>query len=57
MTFEEAVRKAMRAYYTEVTLPEKGPKKKMKYTKKYFNSVGKEYGIEEVDLKKGRKGY
>jgi len=52
MNFREAVIKSMKAYYKGQT-PEKlsslSPKK-AKYTKKYFDKVSKDLGIETVDF-------
>lgn len=61
MDFREAVIRSMRAYYKGMS-PEKlssVSSKKMKYTKKYFDKVGKDFGVDPIDLdeykkKKGR---
>lgn len=61
MTFRDAIIKSMRAYYKGVS-PEKlasTSPEKMKYTKKYFDKVGKDFGVDPVDLDeyKKKKGY
>lgn len=48
MTFEEAVRNSMKAYWNGMT-PDKLNKasdKRLKYTKKYFDKMMKDYEIE-----------
>lgn len=53
MTFEEALRKIVKAYFNDL-----GPdalikaSKKSKYTKKYFDKVATDSGIEVYNLKK-----
>lgn len=60
MDLRTAFIKSMKAYYNGLTpqeLKSVSPKG-IKYTKKYFDKVGKENGIDPVDLKKGKKsGY
>jgi len=48
MTREEFVRKAIKAYFEGLTPDElkSVSSKRMKYTKKYFDSMGEEFGIE-----------
>jgi len=57
MNFREAVIKSMRAYY-KGQAPDKlsslSPKK-MKYTKKYLDGVGKDFGVDPVDIKEYKK--
>lgn len=57
MTFEDAVRKSIQAYFEGGGLDayNKTTQKKSKYTKKYFDKVGEEYGIEPFDPKNTKK--
>lgn len=61
MTFEDAIVKAIKSYIKGVEPAElsKASSKRMKYTKKYFDAVGEEHGIEPLTLKKkdGKNGY
>lgn len=57
MTFHEAIVKAMKAYYSGMSPKELNASsgKKAKYSKSYFDKVGREYGVEPYELKKGGK--
>lgn len=57
MTFEEAFRKSVKAYFDGLapSALHKTAEKKPRYTKKYFDKVGKEYDIEPVGKEKGYK--
>lgn len=57
MTFEDAIVKSIRSYIKGVEPSElmKATPKRTKYTKKYFDAVGQEHGIEPLELKKGSK--
>lgn len=57
MDFRKAVIASMKAYYqgrTPEELRSSSPKK-MKYSKKYFDRVGADHGIEEIDPKKKKE--
>jgi hypothetical protein len=56
MDIRTAIIKSMKAYYNGLTPQElkAASPKGMKYTKKYFDKVGKDYDIEPVELKKGK---
>lgn len=57
MTFEEALRKMVKAYFNDLgpdALIKSG--KKTKYTKKYFDKVAADSGIEIYDPKKKKEG-
>jgi hypothetical protein len=59
MDLTEAIAKSMRAYYKGVvpTASKSASPKGLKYTKKYFDKVGSDNGIEPFDLEKaGKKG-
>ena len=55
MTFEEAVRKSIKAYFKGVT-PDTMSKargdKKLKYTKKYFDKVSEDFDIDTIEMDK-----
>lgn len=57
MTFEDAIVKSIKSYFKGVEPSElmKASPKRMKYTKKYFDAVGEEHGVDPVDLKKSDK--
>lgn len=61
MKIGDAIVKSMKAYYEGLTPQElkAASPKGLKYTKKYFDKVGKEHDIEPVDLKKkgSKSGY
>jgi hypothetical protein len=49
ITFEQALRKSIKAYFEGLpTLELSKSGKKSQYTKKYFDKVGKEFGIEPI---------
>lgn len=54
MTREEFIRKAIKAYFEGLTPTElkTATSKRPKYTKKYFDAVGEEHGIEPAYQKK-----
>jgi hypothetical protein len=61
MNLTQAIVKSMKAYYEGLTPQElkAASPKGIKYTKKYFDKVGKENDIEPIDLKKkgSKSGY
>lgn len=60
MDLRKAIIKSMKAYYEGLSPTElkAASPKGIKYTKKYFDKVGKENDIDPVDLKKDKKnGY
>lgn len=54
MNFHEAVVKSMKAYYEGMSAKELNGTggKRAKYSKSYFDKVGREYGVEPFELKK-----
>lgn len=58
MNFKQAIIASMKSYYQGLTPDELrgASNKKMKYSKKYFDRVGSDHGIEPFDPKK-KKGY
>lgn len=57
MDIRTAIIKSMKAYYegkSPQELKAVSPKG-IKYTKKYFDKVGKEYDVEPYEFKKGKK--
>lgn len=56
MTLQDAIIKSMKAYYSGLTAKELNGAtgKRAKFTKSYFDKVGREHGIEPFELKRKR---
>lgn len=57
MDLTTAIKKSMKAYYSGKAMTElkNSSPKGIKYTKKYFDKVGLENGIDPVELKASKK--
>ena len=49
MVWEKAFRRAVKSYFDNVNPTQLNSLKKPKYTKRYFDKVGSDYGVDPVD--------
>lgn len=57
MNWHQAIVKSMKSYYSGMSAKEFNGTtgKRAKYSKSYFDKVGREYGIEPYEIKKAKK--